>query len=330
MERLDIDDHVFKTEGSWFPYPDSEPTAITQFGKYANLQYDLHEIGAQVSSLLFDSNSHGYGQYDRLNDLDQSLQSFSQNLPSFEEGGALNPHTMELKQAYTFCLAYHWFRISLFNFANMPNSPVLAPTRDKTLQRHARHERLKSGLEIANLYKRYYREFSPKRVATWMPLTAVTAAYVLLEDLDDPNVQDLYYDVCKVITSVSQRWFCMRGHARMLLATAEQKGHAMPSNAKQLLKKVAVDNWKADDYKHFEGSVFPNYALAKGEDPRTVGMGDLLEKWKNLNLDNLEEKSSQGRTRLSDLRSSSSTRTGSEDSSDMELDRSVLSERLLS
>jgi len=98
LERLAPDDPAFESGGNWYPYPDNEPMTDTRFGQYTNLHYDLHEIGAQISSLLFHSNGREYGQEDRLNHLDKRLQSFSQQLPSLGEGSPLNPHTMELKQ----------------------------------------------------------------------------------------------------------------------------------------------------------------------------------------------------------------------------------------
>lgn len=201
----------------------------------------------------------------------------------------------------------------------------MAPTLDKSLKDYARTECLDSGLTIARLFRRYFHDFSPQHISIWLPQTAVTAAYVLLEDLESRDVQDLYYSVCRVITSASRRWFCMRGHARMLLVTAEQNGYVIPQNAKLILRKVAVEGWKVDDHKHFEGSIFPNYALANGEDPKMSGMGDLLEQWKNLNL---EEESRRKTTAASDSdrlagRRSPSTDESSESSTDMELDRPV-------
>lgn len=96
VERLAVDDPVFETNVSWFPYPDSEPTADTHFGKYTNLHYDLHEIGAQISAFLFADSSCENGQ-ERLDELDKMLQSFSQHLPSLDDGGTINPHTVDLK-----------------------------------------------------------------------------------------------------------------------------------------------------------------------------------------------------------------------------------------
>lgn len=65
----------------------------------------------------------------------------------------------------------------------------------------------------------------------------------------------------------------------MLYLTVEQQGKPMPDRTKQVLARVAIDSWKADDHKYFDGSVHPNYALARSEDPRAAGMGELLELW---------------------------------------------------
>lgn len=100
LPRLAVDNPVFESEDSWFPYPDSEPKADTHFGKYTNLHYDLHEIGAEISGFLFHSNSPGHGQKERLNDIDKMLQSFAQHLPPPDEGAGFNPHNMELKQVH--------------------------------------------------------------------------------------------------------------------------------------------------------------------------------------------------------------------------------------
>lgn len=181
-------------------------------------------------------------------------------------------------------LVYHWFRTSLFSFAIMPHSPLMSPTPSKDFLHYAQRECFQSGLKMASLFRRYYQYFNPKHISIWMPQAAVTAVYVLLEDLENHDVQDLYYNVCRVITLASRHWFCMRGYARMLLVTAEQQGYVIPHGAKAMLWKVAVDNWEADDHKHFEGSIFPNYEFAKGEVSKAAGMGDLLEQWKNLNL----------------------------------------------
>lgn len=65
----------------------------------------------------------------------------------------------------------------------------------------------------------------------------------------------------------------------MLYITIEQSGRTMPDRTRQILGRIAVDTWRHDDHKSFDGSVHPNYALARSEDPRAAGMGELLEHW---------------------------------------------------
>lgn len=110
-------------------------------------------------------------------------------------------------------------------------------------------------------------------------------AYMLIEDLDEPEVQELFHDMCLIITSTARKWFIMRGHARMLFITAEQKKQVIPERTRRILSHIALDSWGPDSHKFFETSKYPNYALARGEDPRIATMGDLLERWRDFGLE---------------------------------------------
>lgn len=121
-----------------------------------------------------------------------------------------------------------------------------------------------------------------------MPQTAVSAAYMLVDSLEDPEAQDLFHEMCLVVTTAARKSNLMRGHARMLFITAEQKRQIIPERTRRLLEPVALTSWRPDSHKFFETSKFPNYALARGEDPRSATMGDLLSRWKNFHLDSTQ------------------------------------------
>lgn len=174
-------------------------------------------------------------------------------------------------------------RISLFNFLKSPNSNFTGDV--ESLFRYAQEQCLESARTIAGLYRRWFQDFGSRNLTIWICQTAVSAAHVFIDHLDNYEVHDNFHDVCLVLSSISRRWMLMRGHVRMLFITAEQRGQILPERTRQLLSYVARDSWKPGDHKFFGNSTFPNYALAKGEDPRTAAMGDLLEKWANLDLD---------------------------------------------
>lgn len=71
----------------------------------------------------------------------------------------------------------------------------------------------------------------------------------------------------------------------MLYVTIEKENNSVPERTKNLLRQIASDSLEVDSYKHFIASVYPHYALAFGQDPRTAAMGDLLERWANFHLD---------------------------------------------
>lgn len=152
-----------------------------------------------------------------------------------------------------------------------------------SLQRYARSQTIESAGAIAKLFGQYARDFGLKQPTIWMPQTAVSAAHSLIDLLADPvqglYVQDIFHELCLVIVAASQRWLVMKGHVRMLLMTAEERGKPLQEKTQNLLKFVALDKWGEKDHLQFASASYPNYTLAKDDDPRLAAMGDLLEKW---------------------------------------------------
>lgn len=158
-----------------------------------------------------------------------------------------------------------------------------APNADD-LPSYAIRQCLQSAHTMADLYKHYFHDFGAKNVGIWIAQTAPLLAYMLLENLDDLEVQEIFHEVCITIANVSRRMCILRGHARMILITAHHRGRTIPEKTRQYLYHIAVETWGPEEHKSFDASISPNYTLAKGEDPRAAGMGDLLERWANLSL----------------------------------------------
>lgn len=176
-------------------------------------------------------------------------------------------------------LSYHWMRTTLFNFLKPLSSSSDSPDIGERISQYAREQCIASARIIAGLHSRYIHDYGSRNLTIWMPQTALSTAYLLIDDLKDPEIQDIFHEVCVVLVSISRRWYVMRGHVRMLYITIEQSGKVMPDRTRQIMGRIAVDAWRHDDHKSFDGSVYPNYALARSEDPRAAGMGELLEHW---------------------------------------------------
>ena len=73
----------------------------------------------------------------------------------------------------------------------------------------------------------------------------------------------------------------------MILITLQQRGlHAYLSPAsKDLLRLNAIDNWKPEDHHVFQDVLYPNVVVAREEGRVLADMGDLLQKWVELDLD---------------------------------------------
>lgn len=96
-DRPLLDDPTFQGTTVWQPYPNQEPSVQTNFAKFAQLQYDLHEVGEEIASFVFGSHNELVNVLNILHELDQKLAGLSQHIPWSDEGTILNPHLMDLK-----------------------------------------------------------------------------------------------------------------------------------------------------------------------------------------------------------------------------------------
>ncbi|KAK5072022.1 hypothetical protein LTR51_006506 [Lithohypha guttulata] len=279
VDRARVVDDVFKFDSNWFPYPESEPVSAVDFETCANLQYDLHVLSADIASYLFDSKDRRHVLNDNLGDFDRRLKTFAACLPQPDDDQKLNPYIMDIN------LSYHSLRNALFNFFKSDESPTDGSWRSKETERYAREQCILSARAASGLFKVYLQRYGSRSFTIGMPQVAVSMAYMLIEELDEPEIQDLFHDMCLIITATARKWFIMRGHARMLFITAEQKKQVIPERTRRILSRIALDSWGPDSHKFFETSKYPNYALARGDDPRIAAMGDLLERWRDFGLE---------------------------------------------
>lgn len=92
-----LDDKDFAVDSHWIPYPDSKPCIETNLGKIISVQYKLSELGAEVSSFVFNKSSGGERYSETLRDIDMKLQLLSQSLPEYDKGQVISPHIMDLQ-----------------------------------------------------------------------------------------------------------------------------------------------------------------------------------------------------------------------------------------
>lgn len=281
IQRLSPTDSIFQQTIHWLPYPKTQPAVQSQPGKLANLYYDLHIAGERVATFLFgDTPTSSQAQAQMLRRIEQELDDLSQSIPWPDETDTLNPQIMDVN------LVYQWIRMTFFDFTKASRQSASTAETDNLIP-HAQQKCLASARVSAQLYLRYFDDFGSRHLTMWMPQTAVTTAYMLIDHIADPEIADVFHAVCSVVVAASRRWFVMRGHARMLLITASEKHQTVPFKTRQLLQRVGIESWGVDEHKLFDAAMLPNYALAKIEDPRLAGMGDLLEQWAPFTVDNL-------------------------------------------
>lgn len=241
--------------------------------------YEVHIIGAKIARFINDNwRVYGTSQAKTLRYLENQLHEICQRIPPLTEIDVFDPHIMDLRLAHSF------IKMTLYNFLKRSESPPSDPQDVQQIFDGAQHECLAAAKLVSNLYQRYFREVGSRSLTMWMPQTAMTAAHMMIDHLNEPGVPECFHSVCCVLIAASRRWFTMRGHVRMLFITVEQKGREFPEKTRNLLEQVALRSWAPDEHKLFHASAYPNYSYAKMEDPRMTGMGDLLEQWATFNM----------------------------------------------
>lgn len=78
------------------PYPKFEPEINTDFEKFATMLFDLHQIGADIGSILFNSNTQPIEAFDVFQDLTKRLEEIGQKLDPIDGEIRVHPHLMDL------------------------------------------------------------------------------------------------------------------------------------------------------------------------------------------------------------------------------------------
>jgi len=93
IERPEIDDHV----GDWLPYPNCEPSMRVHFGKFADNQFNLHEVGAEIGSFVFCNDRNPSNLREKLSLFEAKLGTLHKSLPCSDENTTINPQIMDLQ-----------------------------------------------------------------------------------------------------------------------------------------------------------------------------------------------------------------------------------------
>lgn len=91
-------------------------------------------------------------------------------------------------------LYYHWTRIALFNFLKTPGAKFEHTAEvGGGISRYAREQCVASARTIASIQREYIRRCGCQNPTMSMPQTALSTAYLLIEDLDEPGVHDIFF-----------------------------------------------------------------------------------------------------------------------------------------
>ena len=165
-------------------------------------------------------------------------------------------------------------------------APLTVPGLDTNETEKARRELISACQNVAFLIDWLKNSIGLKHHPCFLVQAASTSAYNLINELAEPGVPEIFESMIVALSAGSQRWPIARGILRMLWVTLQQRklDSLLTQSAIDLLKLSVVYNWGPEDHLIFQSSVYPNYAVV-GEDGRDLAdMGELLEKWAQMQL----------------------------------------------
>lgn len=116
-------------------------------------------------------------------------------------------------------------------------------------------------------------------------------AFNLFEYLSQPGMADVFHTLIVALSATTRRWTLSRGIIRMIWIEVQKRklDQVVDPSTLSLLKLSAVDSWGPEDHRLFERCAYPNYAVI-GERGRLLSeIGDLLEEYSRLNIEDSTE-----------------------------------------
>jgi hypothetical protein len=140
---------------------------------------------------------------------------------------------------------------------------------------------------IAELLQWLQRTVGLTYFSVYIPHGSTLCAYTLLEFLDRPAVPAIFHTMIVALSNSARRWTITRGILKMIWITLQERrlDASLDAATLSLFKLNAVDNWGPQDHRLFEMCAYPNYAAIETRGRDFVEMGELLQEYAGLQLD---------------------------------------------
>ena len=164
---------------------------------------------------------------------------------------------------------------------------------DNEPTRRARDGRQNCIDSVASIFRHFTKEYGNSHHPILVSQTGIVVCFELIEDLDEPYSQEIFHQLCTVLVALTRRWLEVKGIVRMIYITAKEKGKTLLPQTEELLNGSGGASWGENDHLSFEASTYPNFPVGK-EDPSAAGLGEILERWAAMNLDEEVEGANAG------------------------------------
>ncbi|EXJ82353.1 hypothetical protein A1O3_06166 [Capronia epimyces CBS 606.96] len=263
-------DHDRKEHPGWTPYPQPHSPVVFHPDCHFLSFVSLIEEATRVETLFTDQFKKESAQsLEELENNCRQLSDWPKTLPDcMKMHDKAMPHVIALQAMHRWVVVMMAKQIAALEAGKLKR-PSLVETPQTNEPSPWKETSISSCIEIGELVEQIRLNWGADHFPVIIMQPMATAVFPLLEGLDErPDSQKALFNLCVTVRAASRRFRVAKGVLLLLQQTANQNNVVLPDNCQQLLADFAA---RMDFNRHIS-------------DPSDIGMEYLLEKWEDLDL----------------------------------------------
>lgn len=196
--------------------------------------------------------------------------------------------------------SYHLTRNRLaYNIWRMEANSIIfqEPSTPEQDREKAREKIIAACTRTANLLRYGHNAFGLMNFPSHTMHAAAVCANHLISYVAEPQIPDVFHTMILTLTAVCYRWTLAKGITQGLWITVQQQDlqKYLQEETISLFQLNAVKDWSTQDYQLFVSCAYPNYATSNGNPRDVTSIGDIIQGYSKLNIDDTAQEPSSSK-----------------------------------
>lgn len=170
---------------------------------------------------------------------------------------------------------------------------LLQHSDTSTVTSLATQQRRDAALEIVRVVRIYSTRYGNKHVNAYFFQAVLVALLALAEETDSEGGEMPYatelLDLCIFFRAVGRRFPWVMVAFRMSQKVVQQRGKKLPAATEKLFEDFEKEDWGVRENKRFN-SLYVAPSVADGQPGAREFLGDFVERWEKLDLNDQDDK----------------------------------------